>query len=213
MSLLTHFPGTSVHLKWQKKRKAVSLPNLKHFMFAGVWTSPWKKAWLLLELFFSYKSIIIHVVPLKRAPQIILDAFKMGRFGLEKAWSSEIVEKFVESEFGKEKNWNMQDSLIEKWEKASIFSSVPVQSSLSSFPHQKKIKTQLTEPTICNRLPSICACQMIYQPTNHNFCLLSVCWFWFPPALPPHVVYSSPGLIPFFSPEGDFKSVKEKKHT
>lgn len=139
----------------------------------------------------------MHLVYLKRTLQIILDVFKMARFERRKAWSFSLVSQNLVKQ---EKNYkNTQDSLIEKWEKAPIFSSVPVQSSLSRFPHPKKIKTQPTEPAICNRLPPICACQMTYGPTNHNFCLLSACCFWFPPALPPYLVHSSPGLIPLFS--------------
>lgn len=155
-----------------------------------------------MELFFSYKSVIAHLVHLKRAPQMILDAFKMGCFELKKARSSEIVHGeevwWVRIWYRKKQTKHRHPDREMRKSSNIFFSSVPVQSSLSRFPHPKKIKTRLTEPAICNRLPSICACQMTYQPTNHNFCLLSLCCLWFPPALPPRVVYSSPGLIPFF---------------
>lgn len=52
----------------------------------------------------------------------------------------------------------------EKKTSAPVFFSVPIWRSLSRFPCPKNIKTHLIEPAICNRLPSIYACQMTYHP-------------------------------------------------
>lgn len=98
----------------------------------------------------------------------------------------------------------------EKKTLAPVFFSVPIWRSLSRFPCPKKIKTHLIEPAICNRLPSICACQMTYHPHKSELLplvgvlpLISTSFF-------PLCVYSSPGLIPFS--EGDLTSVRKKKN-